>query len=67
MYGHFLQVKSFLGETCEARLNPAPLGQFQAVNLPEKHVDRLPQQATIVTFFFFAISCFRPYLRGIGD
>ncbi len=42
MYGRFLQMKSFLGKTCAARLNPAPLGQFQAINLPEKHVDRLP-------------------------
>ena len=53
MYGRFLQVKSFLGETCEARPSPAPLRQLQAINLPEKHVDRIPQQATIVTFIFF--------------
>ena len=62
MYGRFLQMRSFLGETCEARLSPAPLGQFQGINLPEKHVDWLPQQATIVTLIFFAISSFMRYL-----
>ena len=66
MYGRFLQVKSFLGQTCEARLNPAPLGQFQAINLPEKHVDRLPQQATIVTFFFLRFGVLG-HLKSIGD
>ena len=53
MYGRFLQMRSFLGETCEVRLSSAPLRQFQAINLPEKHVDRLPQQVTIVALIFF--------------
>ena len=68
MYGRFLQMRSFLGETCEARLNLAPLGQFQAINLTEKRVDRLtPNKRQLSLSFFFVISCFRPYLKGIGD
>ena len=53
MYGRFLQMRSFLGETCEARLNLAPLGQFQAINLPEKRVDRLTPTSDNCHFHFF--------------
>ena len=66
MYGRFLQMRSFLGETCEARLDAAPLGEFQASSLPEKLVDRLPQQATIVTFFFLRFGVLG-HLKSIGD
>ena len=47
MYGRFLQMKSFLGKTCAARLNPVALTRLNpvalrripSINVAEKHVD----------------------------